>query len=92
MIKSFNSKALKAFHQKGETRKLPVQNHARVAEILSLLNAATRPEELNVPGYYWHPLGDMAPGGWSMRVTGNWRITFDWEGNDAIDVDIIDYH
>lgn len=92
MIKSFRSKALKKFAEKGETRKLPVQNHDRVREILALLDAAKRPEELNIPGYFWHPLGDMAPGGWSMRVTGNWRITFDWDGEDAIDVDIMDYH
>ncbi len=92
MIKSFKNKGLELFATKGNTRKLPVQNANRVRDILTLLEAANRPADMNKPGYFWHSLGEMAPGRYSVRVSGNWRITFGWQGDDAIEVDIEDYH
>jgi proteic killer suppression protein len=54
------------------------------------MDAATRPEQLNLPGYHFHALrGERR---WSLRVTGNWRITFGWDGADALGVDLEDYH
>ena len=58
--------------------------------MLRAIDAATRPEQLNLPGYYFHTLRSMRR--WSLRVSGNWRITFGWDGADAIDVDLEDYH
>ncbi len=47
---------------------------------------------MNLPGWHLHPLqGDLA-GHWSVRVNGNWRMTFCFEGEDAILVDYRDYH
>lgn len=92
MIRSFRSKGLERFAAKGDASKLSVQNTARVKRILANLQAARQPSDLNVPGYMWHPLGEMAPGRYSVRVTGNWRITFAWDGQDAVDVDLEDYH
>lgn len=58
--------------------------------MLLALDAATRPESMNLPGYFFHGLhGERR---WSIRVMGNWRITFGWDGADAIDVDLEDYH
>jgi proteic killer suppression protein len=78
------------FVEKGDTSKLPVRNEDRVRRILALLNDAKSPQDMNLSGMFFHRLH----GGnrWSVRVTGNWRITFDWRGLDAIDVDVEDYH
>jgi proteic killer suppression protein len=54
------------------------------------LDAAARPEQLNLPGYHFHGLHRERR--WSIRVTGNWRITFGWDVVDAIDVNLEDYH
>jgi len=67
-----------------------VPNIARVGRILRANDAATGPEQLNLPGFYFHTLRG-APRR-SIRVTGNWRITFGWNGADATEIDLEDYH
>ena len=92
MIRTFKSKALGAYWKSGATRKLPVENAARISRMLRALNAAESPEDMRLPGYYFHPLEGKDKGRYSITVTGNWRITFGWDGADAITVDIKDYH
>lgn len=92
MIKSFRNKGLEAFATTGSTRRLSVQNVKRITMILNALNAATKPADMNLPGLRWHPLGDMAPGRYAVEASGNWRITFAWDGTDAVEVDLEDYH
>ena len=92
MIKSFRSKALRNFAAKGDASKLSVQNSDRVARILSLLDAATAPDQLNIPGLKFHMLKGKDKGRYSVWATGNYRVTFAWEGEDAVDVDLEDYH
>ncbi|MHB8151188.1 MAG: type II toxin-antitoxin system RelE/ParE family toxin, partial [Desulfobulbia bacterium] len=53
---------------------------------------ATKVEELNIPGYGLHPLKGGRKGEWSMKVSGNWRITFRFEDGHAFDVNLEDYH
>ena len=63
-----------------------------IEEILDDLDSASSPRDMNQPGYRLHQLsGDMA-GLWSVRVTGNWRIVFRFDGSDVRDVRLIDYH
>ena len=90
MIKSFKSKALREFAEKGKASKLPAKGHDRIRRILALLDAATNPTDLNLPGFYFHKL--KGNNRFSVRVTGNWRITYAWSDTDATDVDIEDYH
>jgi proteic killer suppression protein len=60
--------------------------------LLTALDVASRPEDMNAPGYELHQLeGDLA-GHWSVRVSGNGRLTVTFEGEDAIEVDCQDYH
>ena len=92
MIKSFRSKTLRNFAAKGDASKLSVQNSDRVARILSLLDAATAPEQMNIPGLKFHALKGASRGRFSAWVTGNYRITFAWSGEDATDLDLEDYH
>lgn len=90
MIRSFRSKAIRSFFERQDASRLRVQNIARAARMLRALDAATLHEQLNLPGYHFHLLrGERR---WSIRGTGNWRITFGWDGADAIEVDLEDYH
>jgi proteic killer suppression protein len=92
MIKSFKHTGLQAFFQTGNARRLPVENQARVRRMLAALNAATHPNQMNVPGYFWHSLAPGQPSRYSVKVTGNYRLTFAFDGADAADVDLEDYH
>jgi toxin HigB-1 len=90
VIRSFRSKHLRIFFETGRTSGLSVQNIERVSRMLRALDDAAQSENMNLPGYHFHALrGERR---WSIRVTGNWRITFGWDGADAIEVDLEDYH
>jgi proteic killer suppression protein len=91
MIRSFRSRALARFAATGDGSRLPVPNHAKVSRILQLLNAATQPDDLNLPGYRFHGLRGR-PKRYSVDVSGNYRLTFGWEEGDAILVDVEDTH
>ncbi len=60
--------------------------------ILTTLNAATSPAGMDVPAFRLHPLKGERKGQWAVSVSGNWRVVFRFEGQDATDVDLIDYH
>jgi proteic killer suppression protein len=92
MLRSFKSKGLKRFAETGDGSKLPVPNHERVRQILLALNAATRPEAMNIPGLRFHPLKGDRKGRYAVTASGNYRITFAFEGEDAVQVDLEDYH
>ncbi len=91
MIKSFRSKPLETFAATGDASKLPVKNHARVRRILAALDAATKPDDMNLPGYRFHGLQGK-PKRWTVDATGNYRITWGWNEPDAVQVDLEDYH
>jgi proteic killer suppression protein len=59
--------------------------------ILQLLEVAGKPDDMNIAGFRLHGLQGN-PKRWSVRVTGNYRITFGWSGENALDVDLEDYH
>ncbi|MEP3114145.1 type II toxin-antitoxin system RelE/ParE family toxin [Nisaea sp.] len=73
MIKSITHKGLKQFAATGNSAKLPVQGaaHKRLGRLLQTLNAADQPEDLNLPGFYFHELTGDRKGTYSVRVTGN---------------------
>ena len=90
MITSFKSRALKNYWEKADASALG-QNVAKIKRILDQLNVSKRPEDMNIPGSYFHKLHG-SPTRYSVRVTGNLRITFEWDVNDAFRVDLEDYH
>jgi proteic killer suppression protein len=92
MIKSFRSKVLRLFAE-GDGSKMPVHGAAleRAEDQLVALDAARQASDMDVPGWRLHQLRGK-PIRFSVRVTGNWRITFEFAAPDAIDVDIEDYH
>lgn len=85
-------KALELFFETGSTRKLSVQKPDRIRRVLLALDAASRPEDMNLPGFGFHALIGRDKGRYAVTVSGNWRITFAWDEGDAIDVDLEDYH
>jgi toxin HigB-1 len=89
---TFRSKALRQFAEAGAAAKLPVQNADRVRRILAALDAAVKPENMNLPGFKFHSLKGKDKGRYSVWVSGNYRITFGWSSEDAVDIDIEDYH
>lgn len=60
--------------------------------MLDRLDASTKPDDMNLPGYKFHPLSGARKAEFSVTVTGNWRITFKFDGENAIDVNFEDYH
>jgi toxin HigB-1 len=92
MIKSFRDKALAQFHATGETRGLKIVNAARVQRLLDILERARRPEALNVPGFGFHRLKGTRGNTYAVSISGNWRLTFKWDDEGAIDVNVEDYH
>ncbi len=92
MIRSFRDKGLRRFAKTGDRSKLSVQNTSRIERILQRLDAAVRPEEMNLPGWRFHALRGDKAGRYAVDASGNWRITFAWDGEDAVDVDMEDYH
>lgn len=92
MIASFRHKGLERFYRTGSTRGIQVEHVTRLARILAALDAAEQPAELDLPAYRLHPLRGSLQGYWSIRVSGNWRITFRFLGNDIELVDNLDCH
>lgn len=92
MIRSFKDKGLERFFVTGDGRRLSVQNTRRIANILRALDDASRPEDMNLPGFRFHSLVGRDRGRYAVNASGNWRITFGWSGDDATDVGLEDYH
>jgi toxin HigB-1 len=92
MIRSFRHRGLERFFARSDYRGIPAQFAPRLERMLDRLDAATKPEDMNLPGYKFHPLKGARKGVYAASVSGNWRLTFEFEGEDATVVDLEDYH
>ena len=92
MIVSFKHRGLKRFYERGDPRGIRPDLRDDVEDILSRLDSANTPQAMNLPGYRLHALKGGLKGSWSVTVRANWRIIFRFEGVDAFDVELIDYH
>jgi toxin HigB-1 len=92
MIRSFKHKGLQRFFQSGKTSGIQSEHAKKLRLILGRLQAATDANDMNLPGLYLHQLKGKQRGWWSVRVSGNLRITFRFEPPDVIDIDYEDYH
>lgn len=92
MIRRFKHKGLERFFRRSEQRDIPAASAARISRILDTLDAAINPDEMSLPGYRFHPLKGERAGICSVAVSGNLRITFAFEGEDATEVDLEDHH
>ena len=92
MIPGFRHKGLRRFFETGSKSGIQAQHLDRLRLILAQLSAATTPEDMALPGLVLHPLQGKRQGTWSVRVSGNWRVTFVFVGTDADEVDYEGYH
>ena len=92
MIVSFRSKALADLWRQGHTSKIDGRMHARILRRLDALNAATKIEILNVPGFDFHSLRGFSPTRYTIHVNGPWCITFCLFEGDATEIDFEQYH
>jgi proteic killer suppression protein len=93
MIKSFRHKGVQRFFETGSTSGIQATHAQRLRRQLAQLDVATNPQDMNIPGWRLHPLkGKSLAGHWSVWVNGNWRLTFTFDGTDAVFVDYQDYH
>lgn len=92
MITSFRSKALKRFWTKSDSSGLRPDWTRKVERQLTLLDQASRPEDMDIVTFGFHALTGDKAGRYAITVSRNWRLTFSFEGQDATDVDLEDYH
>jgi proteic killer suppression protein len=92
VIRSFRHAGLEKFFTTGSKAGIQPAHARRLEEQLVTLNRAADPTDMNLPGWHLHTLKGELAGHWSVRVSGNWRMTFRFEGSDAILVDYRDYH
>jgi proteic killer suppression protein len=92
MIKSFKHKGLELFYKTGNKKGIIPDHSKKVARTLDRLDASKNVQDMNLPGYKLHRLIGKKKDTWSVWVSGNWRITFMFEDEDAYIVDYRDYH
>lgn len=92
MIKSWRHKGLKDFFETESKAGIRPDHAAKLKRLLSQLDYATAPQDMNLPGFGLHELEDDLKGHYAVKVNANWRITFTFEGTDAVLVDYLDYH
>jgi len=92
MIKSFQHKGLKLFYETGSKAKIQASHANKLHNILQVLDFATTPEQMNLPGLNFHKLAGNKNEFYSVKISGNWRIIFAFEDKDAILIDYLDYH
>ncbi|MGH9968588.1 MAG: type II toxin-antitoxin system RelE/ParE family toxin [Pyrinomonadaceae bacterium] len=88
----FVTKRLKRLFETGDRRGVGGELADRLRRQLDVLNRARSTRDMNLPGYLLHRLKGGRADTWSVTVSGNWRVTFTFEGEDACDVDLEDYH
>jgi proteic killer suppression protein len=92
MIKSWRHKGLEEFFYSGSRSGVRPDHASKLKRQLAQLNVAQSPQDMNVPGWKLHELEGRLAGHYAVKVNGNWRITFKFEGTDAVLVDYQDYH
>ena len=92
MIRNFRHKGLERLFVASTTRGIPTEHRARIERMLDRLDAAVRPGDMSIPGWRFHPLRGTEKGRGAVAVSGNLRLTFAFGGEDAIDIDLEDYH
>lgn len=92
MIKSFKHKGLKNYFEFGTTRGIQAAHAKKLRLQLAALDTATSIDDMDIPGYKLHPLKGSRKGLWSISISGNWRVTFEFSDGNAFILDYEDYH
>jgi proteic killer suppression protein len=92
MIKSFKHRGLKKFYETGSSAEIKPSHKTKLRLQLTALDTATCIEDMDIPGFNLHPLKGERKGAWSIMVSGNWRITFQFTDGNVYIVNYEDYH
>jgi proteic killer suppression protein len=92
VIRSFRHKGVEQFFRAGSKAGIQPKHGERLRKQLFALDNAKVPSDMNAPGWRLHTLRGELEGHWSVDVSGNWRLTFAFEGEDAVLVDYRDHH
>lgn len=92
MLSSFRHKGLKRFYDTGSTAGIQPAHAKRLRLQLAALDTAISIQDMDIPGFHLHPLKGQRKGIWSISVSGNWRVTFQFEDGNAHIVNYEDYH
>ncbi|WP_018880799.1 MULTISPECIES: type II toxin-antitoxin system RelE/ParE family toxin [unclassified Thioalkalivibrio] len=92
MIKSFRHKGLRRFYESGSVTGIQPRHAKRLRMQLATLDTASSIEDVDIPGFHLHPLKGSAQGRWTIRVSGNWRMTFEFRDGNVHVLDYEDYH
>jgi len=92
MIRTIRHKGLKRLVTRNDRSGLGAEQLPRIMSVIDLLDIATVPQDLDLPGHHLHSLRGDLKGFWSVRITGNFRLIFRMEDGNVFDVDLLDYH
>jgi len=92
MIRSFRHKGLERFFFEGTKAGIQASHAPKLRLLLGRLDTSVGPRDMNLPGWRLHRLKGSMAGAWAVSVSGNWRLTFTFVGEDAVLVDYVDYH
>lgn len=92
MIRSFLHKGLSELWENGRSAKVDRRLQGRVIRRLSAMDAATKPSDLNIPGFDFHALRGFSPTRYSIHINGPWCLTFQFDGEDIERVNLEQYH
>ena len=92
MIQSIRHKGLKRLYEDDDHRSVIASHAEKLHDVLARLDAATDPQDLDLPGFRLHALRGNLKGYWAIVIRANWRVIFRLENGEVLDVDYIDYH
>lgn len=92
MIRSFRNSGLQQFWERSDIERIPTDWSDRIAQVLDILDAATTPEDVAIPGLRFHAYPDGTQPRFAVMVSAAWRLSFAWQRGDAIDVDLEEVH
>ena len=92
MIHGFRHSGLERLYELDDESRIPPELVKKIKRIIDRLEVATQPSDMRLPGWGLHKLKCNLKDHWSVKVSGNWRITFRFESGHARDVNLIDYH
>ena len=92
MIKSFRHKGLLLFFETGSKAGIQAQHERRLRLQLARLDDARQASDMDAPGWKLHPLKGTLADPWALSADAHWRLTFTFDGTDAVLVDYQDYH
>ena len=92
MISSIKHKGLRQFYETGSKKGIQAEQGPRLRLMLAALESSQTIDDMDIPGYRLHPLKGKMKNRWSVSVSGNWRLTFEFRDGNAYLLDYEDYH